>query len=320
MRNHLASYSALLAATALFGCGGGGSSSNVGSTSDASADTSSPTLDASADNSSPTNDGSAANDGSPPSDAGPDGGQLAYYGIVTAAIVPALGNTYSLATSYGAAANYVPPGSTCTGTKAGDCCYVPPPQPTDAGADAGAPPSPPSAGIVTIAAASDAGTLATMTPTSGTYPPATNPPTASVTWNPGDTLSVSATGDQVHPYGGELATGALFSGVNPPLSNTMTISRGQNFAIAWTAEGKQAETVTLVVSATSASGAHGTITCVVPDTQAAVTVSSSLFSHFSAGDYASVQLLRTVVSKAAGDNATIYLQGLVSNNGSGTFL
>jgi hypothetical protein len=325
MRPSLVSCSVSFVTLVLFACGGNGSSSNGVVASDASTDSPPATSDGPSGTDSPTSDDGSTlsdaplSDASPPSDAPSEGGSLAYYGIVAAAIVPTVGNTYSVSTSYGAAPGYVVPGSTCAGTTSGDCCYVPAAQPTDAGADAGSPPAPPSAGIVTIAAAADAGTLTTMTPTGGAYTPVTNPPTTSVTWNPGDSLSIAATGDQVHPYSGTLATGALFSGVTPTLDDAMTINRGQDFQITWTSEGLQGETVTLVVSASSVAGSHGVITCVVPDSQAQVTVSSSLFGHFSTGDHASVQLLRTVLSKAAADNATIYLEGQVSSTGAGTF-
>jgi hypothetical protein len=272
-------------------------------------------------------DGSKSEDGPTVGDSGKEGGSaegggIAYYGVVSAAITASsLSNSYTADTYYGPVADYVVPGSSCAGTKAGSCCYVAPPKPADAGADAAAPPPPPTAGIVTINASADAGVLATMTPSAaGTYTAVTNPPTTSLTWSPGDALGVVATGDQVDKFSGTLATGALLSGVSPALNGAMSNNPGQNYTLSWTQDSTAGETVTLTISATKISTAsEGTITCVVADSAQTVTVDSSLLGKFSDGDFASIVLTRDLTSTAKDTNATLYLIGSVSESGSGTF-
>lgn len=297
-----------------------------GKTSDAGRDGRAPLEGGTPDGGRPS-DGSKNDDGSSGGDSGQEGGSaegggIAYYGVVSAAITASsLSNSYTADTYYGPVGDYVVPGSSCAGTKAGSCCYVAPPKPADAGADAAAPPTPLTAGIVAINASADAGVLATMTPSgAGAYTAVTNPPTTSLTWSPGDALGVVATGDQVDKFSGTLATGALLSGVSPALNGAMSINPGQNYTISWTRDSTAGETVTLTISATKISTAsEGTITCVVADSAQTVTVDSSLLGKFSDGDFASIVLTRDLTSTATDSNATLYLIGSVSESGSGTF-
>jgi hypothetical protein len=266
-------------------------------------------------------DGSQSDDAGVPSEGGADGGAAApYYGVLSATITttaPFNTNQYAAVAVFGPAADYTAPGATCSGTKAGDCCFVAPPAPSDAGTDAGAP-APVLAGIITWNASGDAGTLATMTPSNGSYAAVTNPPTSGLTWNAGDALGVAATGDTVHPFSGTLKTGALLAGVTPSLGGFHVINRGQNYQLSWTKDASAGQNVTLVLSATKGTTAEGTITCVVPDSQAQVTVESTLLGHFSAGDNAALTLSRTLHSSASADNASIHLVGSSMQSGTAT--
>jgi hypothetical protein len=316
------------------GCGGSGSTglgSDGGTTADSSSD--GPT----GKDAGPKSDGGKSADGGTSSDGGkteggktPDSatdspGGPEYYGIFSVSVAAGnLSNTYAAVTSYGPIADYVTPG-TCpaSGTKVGDCCFVAPPKPTDAGT----PPTPPDAGNITLT--DGASTLATIDPTSGVYTAVTNPPTTALTWSPGDKLGVSATGHQVDTYTGMLATGALLSGVTTSggtatstmFSDAMSINTTSDFVVNWSEDTiATGDNVTLVLTGSHGGASDGSITCFVPDSDKTVSVDKSLLANFSTtGETATVSLSRSVVSNATDANATIYLVGSVSESGAGTY-
>jgi hypothetical protein len=240
-----------------------------------------------------------------------DAGALPFHAQVYALEGPgADGGTFhsllALAGSGGA-----PAGQTCTGVMSGNCCYRPPAGPADAG------PTPPNMGAVTISNAMGA-QLAVLTPlASGTYPA-----NSMATWNPGDTLTVSAAGNQIHAFAGTLQTGVLFLNVNPPLSVTMptVINRAQAFVVSWTVEGVAGELLVFVIGAiTSGAVADGDITCIVSESAGTVTVDGALLGNFAASDTASLLLERAIFTPAPDDNAAVSLVGLAAVVGAAAF-
>jgi hypothetical protein len=316
------------------GCGGGSSTtltSDGGPTRDSSQDSST------GNDGSPKSDGGKKMDGGKPTEGGttPEGGTMDgpgdsssgpdYYGLFTVSVEAGnISNTYVAETGYGPIDGYVAPG-TCpaSGTKVGDCCFVPPAKPTDAGT----PPTPPDAGNITL---TDGGsTLAMMDPAAGIYTAVTNPPTTALTWSPGDKLGVSATGHQVDAYTGMLATGALLSGVttsggtatSTTFSDAMSINVTADFVVKWAEDTiATGDNVTLVLTGSHGGASDGTITCYAPDSDKTVSVDKSLLANFSTtGETATASLSRSVISTATDANAKIYLIGSVSESGAGTY-
>jgi hypothetical protein len=212
------------------------------------------------------------------------------------------------------------------GPSAGSCCCM-------IGMSTPMPIQPPDGATVTLTSADGASTLATLlpsTPTSttttiglqmygtwdlgrwGAVVPGCYAPVGSQPWNPGDALRVSATGNQVHAFSGTLQTGSLLSGVTPSIGSApLVIDHSQNFEVSWTPEGRENESVLLRLGA-----APDVCYCTVPDSDAKVTVDSSLLSP---GGTSTISLERLVISTASSDNATITLIGAVELSGEVTF-
>jgi hypothetical protein len=205
-------------------------------------------------------------------------------------------------------------GTGCSGTQSGSCCYVPPSSGSDAGTSSGG--TAIGAGALTIKDGTT--TLATMTPSGASYTPVTNPPTTALTWNAGDTLAVSAAGDAVHAFNGNVtAVGALL-GVTPALSLTtpVLVSRASDFNVKWTSA---TGAIQLVLVALKGTSADGTITCSSATDPGTMTVPSTLLQKFSAADTGIISLSRTMSADASPDNATVTLSSSTSISGTATF-
>ncbi len=200
----------------------------------------------------------------------------------------------------------------CAGTQSGNCCYVPP---SDGGT-----------GTTTATAVGAGGitlkdgttTIGTMTPTGATYTALTSVTTNTLKWQPGDTLNVSAAGDTVHPFSGNVAAAALFEAVNPALSliTPITITRSSDFTITWTA-GTGA--INLSLSALKVATSDGLLTCSSSTDTGTMTIPTALRLYFSASDAAVVRSSRVLSADASPDNATVTLESSTSVSGSAKF-
>ncbi len=292
------STSSFLALLALLGCGGDTSTTtdggNDGSAQDATTD--SPTGDA-------NNGGDTGSDGTTQS--------KPYTGSVSLTETSAQNTSFFTAS---AAFFDTPTGGTsgCNGTQSGSCCYTPP-------SDAGAPPTPTavSAGGITIKDGSS--TIASLTPNGTSYTPVSNPPTAALTWQAGDSIAISSAGDTVHQFSGTVSAVELFANVNPALSQIVPtqIDRTKDFAITWNAK---TGAISVVLSAIKGlSTADGVIVCSSTSDSGTMTIPTALLSNIAATDTGTIAISRTSSSDASPDNATVTLSSSTSSSGKTSF-
>jgi hypothetical protein len=250
-------------------------------------------------------------------DGGSSGGTTsAYAGGLGAQIVPGGGTSiYEISGGFFAAPDAGTAGA-CAGTTSGACCFAPI---ADAGTSSGGPPTYVSAGTITVKNA--ATTIATMNPAgNGTYSDS-SATDKTVTWTPGDTLAVSAAGDTVHAFTGNLVTVVDIAGSNPALSSTgaaVTISRSADFTLSWTPGPGPTDAMyfTILALVTGASGG-GSITCRGVDSDGQFVVDKTLLANLAVGDSAILSLQRTSSSTVVNDNTTLVLTSdtVVSGNG-----
>jgi hypothetical protein len=248
-----------------------------------------------------------------------DGGSNATYAGVVIAAVTERGAMLT----YDAVADFGAPGAfgigACAGAsnESGDCCCVP---------SEGLPAGSPDAAIITIRSEGGASTLTTLSPSAtakyglsdlgGATPPGDYSSVDSQSWNPGDVLSVSATGDEVHPFSGTLQTGVLLSGVTPAIGpGPVIVDRGKDLEVAWTPEGGGSHATVLLELDQAPLSCY----CTALDSAAKVTMSSTLVALFETTVGGSIQLERLLTSKASCDNATIDLIGEVAQTADVTF-
>jgi hypothetical protein len=248
---------------------------------------------------------------------GDSGGGKPYVADLVASATSIGGNTtYSLTVTLEQASAFSVPGSTCAGTKVGNCCYNAAVV-SDAGVDAGEAGAPLSAGNITVNDGDSGADGSTVTLTPPDYHQTPFP----LTWTGGDLLDVTAVGADIHAFSGPLQTATDFLGVSPALTlGTMTVDHTAAFNITWTAENKVGELGVLIMSGVNGSALVGSILCVVPEGGGAINVDATLVGKFSAGNTMSVILERAVPNIiSTDDNAAVYLSGAVVNVGSGTF-
>jgi hypothetical protein len=290
----------------------------------------------SADASSIARDAGAAGDAASEADVG---GAATYSGVVVASQYTSdMGSTYSAFTMFSTGSAFALGG--CTGgADVAACCACESGIPT---------PDPfrviPDAGTVRLATA-DGMTIATMAPTYSTVDDAgsvssslygtwdlglwgfgpvsdyaeamTLPP-----WNPGDALTVTASGDQVHAFSGTLLTGGRLQGVTPAMDGaTVTIDRATPLVVSWTPEGED-EDVGLLLQQTTPDS-YVNCFCAVPDSAGSVSVDTSVLAGFVTTEDAGLQaqlagsiaLERLRTTRITSDNATIALVGEVQTSG-----
>ncbi len=255
---------------------------------------------------------SGGGDGASPDDGGTGSetaASLPYEGELTASKD---GNVFTLSGAFFATPASTPATPMCpsTGTPSGSCCYLPPVA-TDGGtaADGGTTAMAVSAGTITIKDA--AANVAALNPlmngggyfiTSGTMNP-------SVRWNPGDMLSISASGATVQAFTGSLTSVDDLAGVMPALSTTAhPVPLGSDLAISWTVGNGTNVTTLLAVKS-------GTITCQVSDSAGTVSVPSALLGKLTTGQEGVLTLSRSTSTKVTGPNATVTLIGTTSSGG-----
>jgi hypothetical protein len=212
----------------------------------------------------------------------------------------------------------------CPSGEIGCCCLL--------GIATPLPEQPPDAATLTLASGEGAGTLATLTPSAsalqgtwdlgdawatrpGDYPVVTSKP-----WSPGESLRVSATGGAVHAFSGTLETGALLSGVTPPIGPApIDVDRTVPFEVSWAPEGKSNASVLLMLQQFRTEGV-ATCYCFVPDAASQMAMPASLLGNFTTDQLsANVRLERLVTTTASSDDATVELVGQVAQAAPLTF-
>ncbi len=277
-------------------CGGDSNNGNDGGGNDSSTGN-----DGSGGDSSPGND-SSTDSGPKPSKA--NFGSVSFSETKTGQTTTYTATAAFFATPDGGAST----SGSCTGTQAGSCCYTPPSD----GGTTGPTPTAVSAGGITIK--DGASTIGTMSPSGTTYTPLNSTTTSSLRWNDGDSLNVSAAGDTVHAFNGNVTTVAAFANVSPALSFVpgTTISKSQNFTITWTAG---TGSVALVLAQTTGAGV---ITCSATTDPGTMTVDKSLLANFT-GLTGTISLSRSITADASPDNADVSLVSSTATSGATTY-
>jgi len=133
--------------------------------------------------------------------------------------------------------------------------------------------------------------------------PTTNPPTTSLIWLPGDTLSVTASGGDVDGFTGRIGAASAVDLVLPP-----SIPRSADWVLSWTAETASEplgveEWVDVVID----TGSGGALECTMPDSLGPETIYSSLWlTKLPATASATIQVTRYSVLQYESGNAYVY--------------
>ncbi len=173
----------------------------------------------------------------------------------------------------------------------GSCCYMAPPI-----ADAGGAPPMVSAGVITttVLPAQSATSSSSMTAYGPNGYDAGVP--LALTWQPGDTLRVSASGATIPAFTDSIVSprGRLISVAN------MSAPISADWRIEWLS---LTSSSTVVVNVFNAARAQ-VIKCVLPDS-GAVTIPASFMSHFQANDVGTLEISRVLVNTVTLSNATV---------------
>ena len=261
-------------------------------------------------------DGGTVGDGG---NGGEGGGSLPYVGELTATSTPvkdADGGASTVFTITGAffptpATTPTTPTCPTNGTSSGSCCYIPPAMASDAGvtSDAGTVAAA-SAGTITIKDGTANVAALNPLPSGGGYGITSGTMNPSVTWNPGDMLSISAQGSTVDAFTGSLTTVDAFAGVTPPqsLTTAANVPLSSDLAISWAVGNGTNVTALLAVKS-------GSITCQVSDSAGTVSVPSTLLMKLTTMQVGLLTLSRSVSTQVTGPNATVTLFGSTSSAG-----
>ncbi len=236
-------------------------------------------------------------------------GSAAYAGTITLSQTPAsaeqsppLGTASVVFTAGGGAA------AGCAGVQSGACCY-------QAMATSGSTPrTSVSAGTVAFTD-SGAGIGHVAYGTTG-YPPLTSTATPTFTWLPGDTLGVRNGGATVDKFAGTVVAPQAVTGLVPALSATaVSIPRGRDLAVSWTASGDTQ------LSFAISDSLVGAVTCTVADSAGTLTVPAALLGHFGAGDTGAIVVTRQNAANPplSASNATVNFVATFTKFGAVTF-
>jgi hypothetical protein len=243
------------AATGGTGPGGGTTSSGTTTSSSSGAGTGSSSSSASS-----TSSGSAACNLP-----GPTG--KAYVGTVELGhitIAPGM-DEYSALGDLVSAPATAPP--TCAGMQMGACCYSSP--------STMMPPTLQSAGTLTISdGATNIATLTSYVATNVTLP--------TLTWTPGSTLKVAASGATVDAFNLSVVAPALLAGITPAFSSTtpITVTTSVDLVVSWTPSNQACSLVEFSLGQSLPT--LPSIGCVVDDSVGTLTVPHALLSQFTA--------------------------------------
>lgn len=177
-------------------------------------------------------------------------------------------------------------------TVSGDCCFsahdlTPPSQYAGVGA-----------GTLTVL---DASTVIASMTTSGSsvqYSGVAMPP-----WQPGDILSVAASGDVVHAFAGSVQVPSTFR-ATPGTGGGVFVHRCEDFVQTWTPDTHSGETVTLSMVVSPGSPL---INCQASDEAGQITIPRQLLGSTPAGASVVTNVIRSANATVTTDNATVYL-------------
>jgi hypothetical protein len=157
----------------------------------------------------------------------------------------------------------------CTGMQVGECCLQSP------GGTVGAFQS---AGTLTIT--DGAKTLATLTTAPYVASSAT---TASLTWAPGSTIKVSASGGTVDAFDLSVVAPSLLAGVKPAFGATgITVTTSADLVVTWTKSVEACSKISFGVSQLPATPPLPYIGCVADDSAGTLTVPAALLAKLTA--------------------------------------
>jgi hypothetical protein len=235
-----------------------------------------------------------------------------YRGIVSFSLVtaPQVGERRTIAAGFGdSQATLQLDLQDCTGgEQVGSCCYRGPTNGSgstsgsSSGSSSGSTTGAPQAGdIAALDGSTSLGSLV-ADPTNGRYSTITNQ-----LWAAGDTLSVSAPGDVVGAFSGQVAAPTavtITAPVGAPPFGVAQVSTSHALVVTWTGVG--GTHVYTSLSAVGGGGASGTLIC-TSDDNGHVTLPSTLLAHFS-GAFGGVLLVaRSVEAKLPSNNADVTL-------------
>jgi len=126
-----------------------------------------------------------------------------------------------------------------------------------------------------------------------------------ISWNAGDTISVSASGATVDAFNGSVQVPGAMAGLTPVFSTTSppSVSLLSNLEISWTPDSAAGEWVSINLD----DGNNGYIYCSTPDVSGNVGVSSSSLSHYASGDTADIGIARLASATPADANTSVTL-------------
>ncbi len=171
---------------------------------------------------------------------------------------------------------------TCAGAAqtVGDCCYFPPsPLPATQPPGTGSPVVDQNAGVITLVDTTSRAQIGAFNYVADGYP---EMEFSGTVWQPGDILTVRATGDQVSAF--TVSAPALI----PPIGQIpSSINPTQDFQITWQPN-PNADIMNIWISDGQSVGKG--VNCTVPDANGSVTVAATLFAAFQSGDASTVSL------------------------------
>jgi hypothetical protein len=202
-------------------------------------------------------------------------------------------------------------GPACSGgTQSGSCCYEPPP----ATSSSGGLPTAYSAGTITVADGST--TIGTLPFASGAYAVLDSATTPAFTWNPGDSLTVSAPGATIDSFNATVKAPGLIAGLTPSFT-APAITLASDWTVTWTPDTQSGETMIVTVTS-QGTPAKGEVSCTVADSAATVTVPAALLGNLTGATKASVIAVRYGGANATDSNATIHVLAQVEVGGTAT--
>jgi hypothetical protein len=185
------------------------------------------------------------------------------------------------------------------GTQSGSCCYEPPPS-TSGGSLTFY-----NAGTLTVTDGSATIGTDSFSTTTSDYGSLSSITTPAFTWNPGDTLGVSAAGATLDSFNVTIKAPGAIGTTTPAVSEVspVTVPLSADWPLSWTPDATQSGE-TVILSLTD-SKTNGGITCTVPDSSGTVSVPSALLGHFNSGDSASVGVVRYAGNSVSSANTKI---------------
>jgi hypothetical protein len=134
-----------------------------------------------------------------------------------------------------------------------------------------------------------------------------NATNAGLTWNGGDLIAISGSGDVVPAFSGQVTAVEDLAGVMPALSlmSPITISLSADFVLTWTPGTSTGVRALVGLTASHGSTKDLTIQCAGMDSAGKLTVPKSLLSSIPQSDSGLVILARYTLLAAVGDNASV---------------